>query len=380
MRRLKRLIASLFQSESREHEPNYSFVILTGIILIFGLLMLMSASSVFSYRKFGTSYHMFWHQVLYGFIPGIVAFYIFSRIDYRKWKKFSSLLLFFSLLLLITVFIPGVGRVYNGSRSWVNIFGFQFQPAEIVKLTFILYLASWIDSRGEKIKEFYDGFVPFLCVLGSIVLLIFLQPDFGTMAIIIFISLICFFIGEGNLKHISYLIFLFMGLALVAVKMAPYRLSRFLVFLNPNIDMRGAGYHLNQALIAVGSGGIFGLGLGQSRQKYGYLPEVSGDSIFAIMAEEIGFILCLLFIFLVFLLVSQGIKLARSCNDKYSRVLVSGIIVWIGFQSFINIGSVIGLMPMTGVPLPFVSYGGTAMIINLAAMGILFNVSKFIRI
>lgn len=379
MNKIKRLISNLFQSESREYEPNYSFVILTGIILFFGLLMLMSASSVFSYRKFGTSYYMFWHQVISGFIPGILAFYICSRIDYRKWKKIAPALLFFSIFLLLIVFIPGIGRVYNGSRSWIYFFGISIQPAEIVKFIFIIYLASWIDGRGEKIKGFETGFLPFLFVLGIIMLLMFLQPDFGTMIIIMLISLACFFIGEGNLKHILYLGGLFLGIVFVAVKIAPYRLSRFIVFLNPNLDTRGVGYHLNQALIAVGSGGIFGLGLGQSRQKYGYLPEVSGDSIFAIMAEEIGFILCLFYIFLLFLLVSQGTKLARSCDDKYSRVLVSGIIVWIGFQSFINIGSVIGLMPMTGVPLPFVSYGGTAMVANLAAMGILFNVSKFRR-
>ncbi len=379
MNRIKRFTFNLFQSESREHEPNHSFLILTGAILFFGLLMLMSASSVFSYRKFGTSYYMFWHQIISGFIPGLLAFYICSKIDYRKWKRIAPVLLFFSIFLLLVVFIPGIGRVYNGSRSWISIFGISIQPAEIVKFIFIIYLASWIDSRGEKIKDFETGFLPFLFVLGIIMGLMFLQPDFGTMVIIILISIACFFIGEGNLKHIFYLGCGFLLMVFAAVKIAPYRLSRFLVFLNPNTDIRGVGYHLNQALIAVGSGGIFGLGLGQSRQKYGYLPEVSGDSIFAIMAEEIGFVFCLFYIFLLFLLVSQGIKLARSCDDKYSRVLVSGIIVWIGFQSFINIGSVIGLMPMTGVPLPFVSYGGTAMVSNLAAMGILFNISKFKR-
>lgn len=374
--KIKRFFSELFETRSHSHEPNYSIIVLTGILVVFGLLMLMSASSVFSYKKFGGSYYMFWHQIISGFLPGLVVFYICSRMDFRVWKKFSVQLLLGTIILLVLVFIPGIGSNYGTAHSWINIFGFSIQPSEIVKLTFLLYLASWLDSKGHDVKDIHMGFMPFVMILGFIMALVALQPDIGTLGIIVLISFGCFFVGEAKLKHVLSILGVLIGLAILAIKLAPYRLSRFLVFLHPSTDSQGIGYHLNQALIAVGSGGFFGLGLGMSRQKYGYLPEVSGDSVFGIMAEELGFFFCAIYIFLIFLLVSQGIKIAKNSEDMYGRVLASGIVMWIGFQSFINIASIIGLMPMTGVPLPFVSYGGTAMIMNLAAMGILVNMSK----
>ncbi|MCD4704995.1 putative lipid II flippase FtsW, partial [bacterium] len=360
--------------------PNYLIIFVTALLLLLGMLILLSASSVISYQKFKSPYYMFWHQFIFGFLPGIIAFYVCSKIDFKVWQKLAFLMLLISLGLLIVVFIPGVGANYGKAQSWINIAGISIQPSEIVKLTFLIYLASWLNSKGiRKIKDVHYGLMPFIILMAVITILMLLQPDLGTLSIIVIIALTSFFVGGGNIKHILAIISGAMLLFFIAIKMAPYRAARFIVFMNPNADPQGLGYHLNQALIAVGSGGIFGVGLGHSRQKYGYLPEVAGDSIFAVMAEELGFVFCLVYILLIFVLIYQGILIAKRSKSYYGRILAAGIVSWIGFQSFLNIGSMIGLLPMTGVPLPFLSYGGTAMIMNLAAIGILVNISRYTR-
>ncbi len=378
--KLKRLFRSLFYVGGSSHEPDYTLIIINIILLLFGLLMLMSATSVVSYRRFKNSYYFFQHQILSGFIPGIIIFWLCSKIDFKIWKKFAFLMLIFSILLLLAVFVPALKSSYGHAHSWISIFGFNFQPSEIVKLTFLIYLASWLDSKGiEKIRDFHHGLMPFLILLSIISILMLLQPDLGTLSIIFMIALVSFYVGGGDLKHIIYVILGALGAFFVAVKMAPYRLARFTIFLHPGSDPQHFGYQLNQSLIAVGSGRWFGLGLGHSLQKYGYLPEVAGDSIFPIIAEELGFIFCVLYIVLIFILIYHGLMVAKKSKTYYGRVLATGIIIWIGFQSFINITSMIGLFPMTGVPLPFLSYGGTAMVMNLAAMGILINISRYTR-
>jgi cell division protein FtsW len=378
--KIKRIFRQLFYVGGKAHEPDYTLITITLILILFGLLMLMSASSVISYQKFGDSYYFFWHQIISGFLPGIIIFWICSKIDFKVWKKFAFLMLIFSILLLLAVFIPGLRTSFGSARSWINVFGFSIQPSEIVKLTFLIYLASWLDSKGaEKIRDLHHGLMPFLIILGLVSILMLLQPDLGTLSIIFIISLISFYVGGANIKHIVSIIGGAFVVFFIAIKVAPYRLARLMVFMNPGADPQGVGYHLNQALIAVGSGRWFGVGLGHSRQKYGYLPEVAGDSIFPIIAEELGFILCAVYVILIFILVYHGLTVAKKSKTYYARVLATGIIVWIGFQSFINIASMIGLLPMTGIPLPFLSYGGTAMIMNLAAMGILVNISRYTR-
>ncbi len=378
--KIKNLFRKLFYVGGTSHEPDYVLITITSILVLFGLLMLMSASSVVSYQKFGSSYYLFWHQIISGFLPGIIIFWICSKIDFKVWKKFAFPMLIFSILLLLTVFIPGLRASFGSAHSWINVFGFSIQPSEIVKLTFLIYLASWLDSRGiEKVRDIHHGLMPFLILLGTISILMLMQPDLGTLSIIFIIALISFYVGGGNIKHIVSIIAGAFVVFFIAIKVAPYRLARFMVFMNPGADHQGVGYHLNQALIAVGSGRWFGVGLGHSRQKYGYLPEVAGDSIFPVIAEELGFILCAIYIILIFVLVYHGLIVAKKSKTYYGRVLATGIIVWIGFQSFINIASMVGLLPMTGVPLPFLSYGGTAMIMNLAAMGILINISRYTR-
>ncbi len=363
----------------KAHLPDYKLIVLLAVIVVFGLVMLSSVGAVIAYQKFGDSYFFVKKQFLLGIFPGIVLAFIFSKIPYHTWRKIAFPLLVISILLLVSVFIPGLGSTHNTrSHSWLLIAGFSLQPSEIVKLTFLMYLASWLEQRGERgVKDFSYGFLPFLVVLGVIMFLMILQPDIGTMAIIVLIALSVYYVAGAHLKHLVILGLGGLGLFALLIKIAPYRLARFTIFLNPELDPQGIGYHINQAFLAIGSGGFFGRGFGQSRQKFNYLPEITGDSIFAVIAEELGFFLTIMVVALFVAFAYKGFKIALSSPDTFGKLLAVGITSWIVFQSFINIGAMVGLMPITGVPLPFISYGGTAMTMNLAAMGILINISKY---
>ena len=362
------------------HAPDYPFIISLLLIVIFGLIMLSSASVSYAFEKFGDSYYLLKHQIIFGLLPGLLLFVILSLIDYRVWKKFAFIFLIISICLLVLVLIPQIGGKYGTAKSWIDLFGFSFQPAELVKLTFLIYLATWLENRGhKKIKDFTEGTKPFLTVLCIIIVLLVLQPDIGTMTIIFAVSLIVYFVGGGKILHI-------IGMATAAllgivflIKIAPYRTARFMVFLHPELDPQGIGYHINQAFLAIGSGGFWGRGFGMSRQKFQYLPEVSGDSIFAIIAEELGFIICLLLLLAFLYLMYRGFKIAQSSPDTFAKLLVIGVISWIMVQAFVNIGAMVGLLPLTGVPLPFISYGGTSMTVLLAACGIVANISRQAR-
>ncbi len=347
-------------------------------LVIFGFVMLTSASGPLGFDKFGDTYWFVKHQALVGILPGLIAMFIFSRVPYMFWKKISAILLFVSIALLILVFIPGVGADFGSAHSWILIGGFSFQPAELVKLTFLLYLAAWFENRAEKdVKDFSNGFVPFVSSLGIVMLLMILQPDVGTMTVIVATALAVYFVAGAPWKHLLVL----GGGGIVAfsllIGLAPYRAARFMTFLHPELDPQGVGYHINQAMLAIGSGGMFGLGFGHSRQKFQYLPEVAGDSIFAVIAEELGFIIAAGFIVLIVFLARRMLMIASDAPDKFSQLVVVGVTAWVVFQSFVNIGAMLGLMPMTGIPLPFVSYGGTAMLVLLSAMGIVLNISRY---
>ena len=362
------------------HAPDYIFAGSLGLIVVVGLLMLSSASSVQSFKDFGDVYYLFKHQFISGIIPGVIAFYIASRIDYQVWKKYALWMLLATVVLLVAVFIPGIGANYDKSQSWINLGFFGFQPTEIVKLTFLIYLATWLEKRGKQgLRDSQTSFLPFMSLLGVLAFLILAQPDTGTLAVIITISLVVYFIAEAPLKHLTIIVGLFAFMVFIAIQIAPYRLARITAFLHPDIDPQGIGYQVNQAKLAVGSGGFFGLGIGKSRQKFSYLPEVSGDSIFAVIAEEMGFFFSILLIGLFITLGIRGLKIARASPDVFGKLLATGITTWLIFQALINIGAIIGIMPLTGIPLPFVSYGGTATVVGLFACGILLNISKQTR-
>ncbi|MFA6534183.1 MAG: putative lipid II flippase FtsW [Patescibacteria group bacterium] len=365
----------------RGHQPDYFLIGLFAGLLLFGLVILSSASAPLGYQKFQDPYYFIKHQLLTGLLPGLILFVFFSRFHYQKLNKLAISFLIFSIVLLILVFIPGLQAEYGSARSWLNIFGFSVQPSEIVKLTFLIYLAAWLNNRGEqKVQDLHSSFVPFIAALSIISLLIILQPDLGTLSIIIVAAVTVYFVGGGNLRHLAAMGAAGLAAFLLLIKIAPYRMNRFIAFWSPGKDTQDVTYHLWQSLIAIGSGGFLGLGLGHSRQKFSYLPEVSGDSIFAIMGEELGFIFTCLFIILIIMLAYRGIQLAKNAPDRFSRLLVVGIIATISFQAFINMAGLLALMPMTGIPLPLVSAGGTAMMTTLASAGILVNISRFSKV
>ena len=358
------------------HEPDKSLIVAIFIIIGFGLVMLYSASSVISYSKFGNTYHYFSRQLI-SVLIGLTAFYIVSRIDYRVWKKWAIFFLFCSVFLLLVVFIPGLRSDYGTARSWINVFGFSFQPSELVKLSFLIYLATWLEVKNNQLNNFANGVFPFIVTLGLVSLLMIAQPDLGTLFIIIFMSALVFFVGGGRMIHIVVAGLLMVCAFLLFLKFnSSYQIDRFKCLENPNYSAQDKCYQINQSLIAIGSGGWFGRGIGQSRQKFMYLPEVWGDSIFPIISEEVGFFFSTLLILLFLFVFYRGLIIAREAPDIYGRAMATGIVAWFSIQTFLNIGGMINLIPMTGVPLPFVSAGGSAMLSALIGMAILVNISR----
>ncbi len=350
---------------------------LTLVLLAIGLLTLSSASSALSYQRFGNNYYYFLRQFFFGAVPGLILMYLFSRIDYHRWQSLAPLLILGGILMLVAVLIPGIGFKVGGARRWINFGSFLFQPTEFVKLAVIIYLASWYDKRQHHAHDLYYGFLPSLGLVGLMVGLIVLEPDIGTMLILAGIAAVMFFIGGVRMRYIAATAALALLVLWILVKAAPYRAQRFLAFMDPTADSRGISYQVNQAALAIGSGGFWGVGFGQSRQKYNYLPEPIGDSIFAIMSEELGFVrVCaVLLIFLFF--AYRGFKVARTAPDTFGKLVAGGITSWLIVQALINIGGITGLIPLTGIPLTFISYGSTAMLISLASIGILLNISRY---
>ncbi len=349
--------------------------LLAGLVLL-GLILLTSASWPLGYEKFADGYYFLKHQLIFGVLVGVVGFVIAYRIPYSFFRHFAPHMLIISIILLLLVFIPGVGAEFGTAHSWISLGGISFQPSEVVKLTFLIYLAAWLEKRSHlELKSFWGGLIPFLSVMGVIALLLFLQPDTGTLAIIVLTSFVVYFVAGAPLRYLLGAGLSGLGIMALILRFSEYRAARVLTFLHPELDPRGIGYHINQALLAIGSGGLFGRGYGHSLQKFQYLPEVAGDSIFPIVAEELGFVLTSAFLgfYLVFLL--RGINIGERAPDLFGKYLVMGIMTWFGLQALINVGAMVGLLPITGVPLPFISYGGTALAVSLTAAGIVLNVS-----
>jgi len=353
--------------------------LLTAVLslLIFGLIMIASAGVIYSETRFADEYYFFKHQLLYGVLPGVVVLYLFSKLDYHIWKKVAVPMFIMSVIFLILVFVPGIGSSIYGASRWIQLGPFSFQPSEMAKLATIIYLAAWLESRGiSKIKDIFEGTLPFLGIMSLIVFLIMKQPDTGTLGVIVLTSFSIFFISGARINHLASMGALGMSALWILIKIEPYRFNRILAFLDPGADPKGIGYQINQALLAVGSGGLFGVGLGHSRQKFNYLPEPVGDSIFAVIGEELGMIGSVILILLFVTLAIRGIKIAKNAPDMFGRLIATGITMWIAIQAFINISANIALVPLTGIPLPFISYGGTSLVFLMAAIGILLNISK----
>lgn len=362
----------------REQKQTFdkTLLIISAVILVFGLIMLYSASVAVGFERFGDSGFYIKKQLI-ALCIGIIAGYAAYKIDYHFWEKWSLVFLFGSIILLILILIPGLGASGQGARRWLNLGIMAFQPSELAKISLVLYLSAWISERGRSaISELKVGFIPFVTVIGIFSFLILMQPDLGSTAIIVFIGVILYFAGGASIKHIIALA-IAGGIGLwAAIYAAPYRLARLLAFLNPGMDPQGAGYHIKQALLAVGSGGFLGLGLGQSRQKFLYLPEVAGDSLFAVIAEELGFLFSVLIVLGFLFFFWRSIIIAKQSQDKFGKFSAFGIGTWIAIQAFVNIGSMLGVIPLTGLTLPLMSYGGSSLIVTMVGIGILLNISK----
>lgn len=364
--------------------PDYILLGVSAILVIFGILILFSVSASLSQEKFGNIYYFLNHQLLFGLIPGVILAFLAFKLPIDFFKKWAPLLLLINLVLLAAVFLPKIGFKWGGATRWVALGPISFQPSEFLKLTFILYLAIWLSNRiGSKtsIKRqevFSQTFFAFIIIIGVISLLLILQPDISTLGIVVGLGILIYFLANTPWWHSVLIIFTGMVGLLGLIKLAPYRFNRLIVFLKPETDPMGIGYQIKQALIAIGSGGISGLGLGLSLlQKFGFLPQSISDSIFAILAEETGFIGSFILVLLFFLFFWRGFRIGKLTPDKFSQLAAFGITFWITLQAFVNIGSMIGILPLTGIPLPFISYGGSALISELIGVGILLNISKY---
>jgi len=349
-----------------------------AILVFFGLIMLTSASAPLAYNKFADKYFFVRRQLLFGFLPGLALFFFLVKFYYRRLAALAGVIFVVSLLAVALVFVPGIGTTLGtGARSWILFAGQSMQPAEFLKLGLIIFFAYYLSRKGGELLDWQKGFLSAVALAALPLGLVVLQPDIGTALVLFAIFFGMLFAAGANLWHLLALFgvglagFVFMILA------APYRAARLLTFLQPQLDQLGLGYHINQAYLAIGSGGIFGRGLWGSVRKYEFLPEVSADSIFAVIAEETGFIFSAAFLLLLVLICFRTLKIAKTAPDGFGRLLAVGITIWFIVQSFINIAAMVGLAPLTGLPLPFVSHGGTALAFAMAAVGILVNISKY---
>ncbi len=358
--------------------PDFILLIVTLALLTVGLIMVYSASAVWADYKFSDSFFFAKRQLLFAGV-GVIAMLLIMNIDYWTWRKWSKPIIIICFIMLILVLIPGIGVERNGSRSWIGVGAFSVQPSEFMKLAMIAYLAKFLSENQKKITSFRKGLMPSLVLVFTAFGMIMLQPDLGTGTVMVGTCIAMIFVAGARISH-----FVILGLIGVAgfvglVLSAPYRIKRITSFLNPWEDPLGSGFQIIQSLYAIGPGGLFGLGLGQSRQKFFYLPEPQTDFIFAILAEELGFIGGSLVLLLFSLLLWRGIRIALGAPDLYGSFLAVGIIAMVAIQVMINIGVVTGLMPVTGITLPFLSYGGSSLTLMLMAIGVLLNISRYAK-
>ena len=347
---------------------DFQLLVCVGALLIFGLIMVYDAAVVQAFKDHGDKYYYIKQQLIWMGL-GIVTLLTFTFFNYQFLRKLALPMLLGALVLLLAVFIPGLGYAAGGAHRWLNLGPVNIQPAEIIKLASIIFFASLFE---KKVRTF-----PFFSVVFVVSFIVgVLQRDLGSTIVFFLTSVFIYYFAGAPAKYILSLIPIAVIGFLAFVLSAEYRKNRVLAFLDPFADPQGYSYHISQVLIAIGSGGFFGLGIGQSRQKFEYIPEVTTDSIFAVVGEELGFagsfFLIALFVFLIY----KGFKITQECEEPFGKLLAFGLTCWLGLQTIINLGAMVSIFPLTGVPLPFISYGGSALLANLMAVGILLNISK----
>jgi cell division protein FtsW len=351
-----------------------------GIVLsliIIGVIMFISASLGILNKNEAKFYSVISSQLIFGLFGGLVALFFGLRIPYKFWRQYSIPLFIISIILTTLVFVPGLGFTHGGSSRWVNIFGVSFQPVEFLKIGFIIYFATWLSWVKGRVKDIRFSLLPLIILLGIITLILINQPDTKSLILITATGLVMLFVSGTPWKYILGMFSVVMIAFVILAFSTPYLRTRINTFLNPSKNGSTSSYQIQQSLIAVGSGGIMGRGLGQSIQKFNYLPEPQGDSIFAVVGEEMGFVGSTLLICLYVAFAMRGYKIAHFAPDSFSKLFVIGTITIITAQSFMNIASIIGVFPLTGVPLVFMSHGGTALLLDIGLMGIVLNISKF---
>lgn len=361
----------------KEKKVDRFFLIIIFFLLAIGLAMFVSASLGILAKNEKTFYSVLISQLVLGLGFGLLGMYFCLKIDYKFWRKYSFLIFLGSILLTAAVFIPSLGWSHGGAERWIDLGITRFQPVELLKFAFVIYFAAWLSWVKERVKDFKFGILPFGIMLAIIAFILLNQPDTKSFILITITGILMLLISGLPFKKI-----LIIGLGLTIlfgtlIYFRPYLQKRIETFINPSSDSRGSSFQIQQSLIALGSGGVFGRGFGQSIQKFTYLPEPQGDSIFAVLGEELGFVGSVTTIFLYVLFLLRGFYIANRSPDLFSRLLVSGIVILITVQSFMHIASIVGVFPLTGVPLVFMSHGGTALMIYLMAIGIVLNISKF---
>jgi cell division protein FtsW len=353
------------------------FLTIVLVLIFLGLAMFISASFGILARNPKTFYSILTSQLVLGLICGLIGMFLALKIDYKFWRKYSFYIFLFSILLTAAVFIPKLGWSHGGAQRWISLGPLgSFQPAEILKFAFVIYFAAWLSWIKHKVKDFKFGILPLFLMLGLIAFILFKQPDTKSFILITITGISMIYLAGVPVKYIfSIGLIVTIGLS-VLVFFTPYLQKRIQTFINPASDSLGSSYQIQQSMIALGSGGILGRGYGQSIQKFNYLPEPQGDSIFAVLGEELGFVGTVATIILYVLFALRGLRIANRSPDLFSRLLVSGIVILITAQSFMNIASIIGVIPLTGVPLVFMSHGGTSLMIYLIALGIVLQISK----
>lgn len=357
--------------------PDYLILSCFGLLVLFGLVMLASASTNLGKAQFDDSYYFLKHQIYYGLSLGIIGFFIASKLNYGVYKNraFSVGFLVASCILLGLVFSP-LGITAGGATRWLDLGPFSFQPAELLKLSLVIYLASWLSRKDMRQKNITQGLVPFATVLCLVSALLVIQRSTSPVAILLMAALVMYFISGAKLRYLFGIILAGIVTITMIVAITPYRVQRVLTFLNPEADPMASGFHLIQAKTAIGAGGLTGVGYGQSTVKYS-LPEPIGDSIFAVIGEEFGFAGSVMLLGLFAFLVIRIFLLAKKTSDPFGRLLLIGFGSIIGIQAIVNIGAMSGVLPLTGTPLPFISYGGTNLAVFMTMMGIVVNISKY---
>ncbi len=348
----------------------------TMCLMVFGIFIFGSAAlGVLSVDE-GKFYSILENQLIYALIGGLGALFLGTVITFKLYEKFAYYIYGFGLLFTSLVFVPGIQMYHGGAHRWIHIGSLSLQPSEFLKFAFVIMIAMWCTKYAHYFKTIKHGIIPYLFFAGLTGGIMLLQPDFGTFLVMFAGSFAVYFIGGANFKHIGLLIVAGILGFILLVSVRPYMMERVLTFFDASHDTRGSSWQLNQSLIAVGSGGFFGRGYGQSVQKYNYLPEPIGDSVFAVLAEELGTVGVLILFLLYGIVIVRGLRIALGSESQFGRLLAVGIVTLFASQVILNIGSMLGLLPLAGVPLPLVSHGGTALMATLFQIGVILNISR----